>query len=216
MPTLKVGSRPSPLAIKQVEEIESLLPSVRFEVIKIETRGDKDKASSLAGREDSDFFTREIEEALLDGRIDAAVHSAKDLESVMPRGLCIAATTRSISHFECLVSKNGHTLEELPVGAVVGTSSRKRKEAMLRFRPDLIMKDIRGNIDDRLKQLDSGNFDAVIIAHAALIRLRLGERIAQIIPKETVEPHPLQGRLAIQICKDREDLKKIFGSIDAR
>jgi hydroxymethylbilane synthase len=190
------------------------LPSVRFEVIKIKTRGDKDKASPLAGREESDFFTREIEEALLDGRIDAAVHSAKDLERVMPRELCIAATTRSISHFECLVSREGHTLEKLPAGDVVGTSSRKRKEAVLRSRPDLVVKDMRGNIDERLKQLDDGKFDAVIIAHAALIRLGLEDRIAQIIPKEIVEPHPLQGRLAIQVRKDRKDLQEIFRSID--
>jgi len=214
MLTLKIGSRPSPLAIKQAEEIESLLPSVRFEAVRIDTCGDKDKTSSLAGREDSDFFTREIEEALLDGRIDAAVHSAKDLERVMPRELCIAATTCSISHFECLVSKEGHALEKLPAGAVVGTSSRKRKEAVLRFRPDLAVKDIRGNIDERMKQLDDGKFDAVIIAHAALIRLGLEDRIAQIIPKEIVEPHPLQGRLAIQVRKDRKDLQEIFRSID--
>ncbi|MFA5146823.1 MAG: hydroxymethylbilane synthase [Candidatus Omnitrophota bacterium] len=215
MLTLKIGTRPSPLAVKQVEEIKSLLPSVRFEVMRIKTRGDTDKTSSLAGREDSDFFTREIEEALLDGRIDAAVHSAKDLETVMPRKLCIAATTRSISHFECLVSREGLTLERLPAGAIVGTSSRKRKEAVIRFRPDLVVKDIRGNIDERLEQLDSGKFDAIIVAHAALIRLGLEHRITEIIPRQIIEPHPLQGSLAVQVRTDRKDLLRVFRGIDA-
>jgi hydroxymethylbilane synthase len=216
MQTLKIGTRPSPLAVKQVEEVISLLPLVRFEVIKIETSGDMDKTSSLAGREDSDFFTREIEEALLDGRLDAAVHSAKDLENDTPENLTIAAVTRPISAFECLVSASGLMLEDLPPGAVVGTSSRKRKEAIAHFRPDLVVKDIRGNIEDRLKQLDGGDFDAVIVAHAALIRLGLEDRIAQIIPRQVMEPHPLQGSLAIQIRRDRKDLENMFRRIDAR
>lgn len=214
--TLKIGTRPSPLALKQVEEVRALLPRILIEEVPIMTRGDKDKVSLLPDKEESDFFTYEIERALLSGIIDAAVHSAKDLESDMPEDLVIAAVTPSISPFECLVSKSGLSLEGLAAGAVVGTSSRKRKEAVLRFRPDLAVRDIRGNIEERLRQMDEGKYDAVIVAHAALIRLGLEERISRIIPEEVMAPHPLQGRLVIQARKDRTDLIGIFGRIDAK
>ncbi len=197
--TIKVGTRPSPLALKQIEEVRGRLPWLQMEIVSIKTRGDKDKTSILLDKEDSDFFTHEIEEALIAGDIDIAIHSAKDLESDIPEELIIAAVTPSLSPFECLVSRGNLTLQKLPSGARVGTSSRKRKEALMRFRPDLVIKYIRGNIDERLAQLDCGEFDAIIIAHAALIRLKLEYRITQIIPKEIIEPHPLQGRIAIQI-----------------
>lgn len=212
--TYKVGTRPSALALKQVEEVRRRLPLLRLETVIIETRGDRDKAASLWREEGGDLFTREIEKALLDRSIDIAVHSAKDLEDDLPDELVIAATTSSLSPLECLVSRLGLPLEKLPSGAVVGTSSLKRKEALIRFRPDLIVKDIRGNIDERLKQLDDGKFDAIIVAHAALIRLGLERRIAEIIPKEIMEPHPLQGRLAVQIRKDRQDLFNILRSLN--
>jgi len=211
---IKIGTRPSALALKQIEEIKRLLPRFNLEVIPIKTRGDKDKVSILSDNEESDFFTYEIEQALLGGHIDAGVHSAKDLERDMPDGLVVAATTPSISPFECLVSRGNLTLEKLPGGAIVGTSSRKRKEAVSRFRPDLVVKYIRGNIDERLKRLDEGEFDAIIIAHAAMIRLGLEHRIAEIIPEKIIKPHSLQGRLAVQIRKDRDDLLKIFRSLD--
>ncbi len=212
--TFRVGTRPSPLALKQVEEIQARLPRLRLEIITIQTHGDRDKVSPLSHEEDSDFFTREIERVLLDRSIDIAVHSAKDLEVDMPRELVIAATTSSLSPFECLVSRGNHSLGKLKCAAIVGTSSRKRKVALIRFRPDLVVKDIRGYIDERLKQLDDGLFDAIIVAHAALIRLGLRHRIAEIISKDMMEPHLLQGRLAIQIRKDRQDLFNIFRSLD--
>jgi len=211
---IRVGARPSRLAIKQAEEVHGYLPCIRMEIVPIETSGDMDKKSSLIGHEESDFFTREIEHALLNGKIDAAVHSAKDLEKDMPEGLVIAALTRSLSPWESLVSQDNRTLSNLAAGAIVGTSSSKRKEAILRFRPDLIVKDIRGNIEERLEQLDKGDFDAVIIAHAALLRLGLEHRIAQVIPEEIMAPHPLQGRIAVQVRRERADLFEIFRRID--
>lgn len=212
---LKIGARPSRLAVKQAEEVEGLLGSARFEIVSIETGGDRDKITPLSAVEGSDFFTREIEDTLLDGHIDAGIHSAKDLEAVMPKELTIAAITTSVSPYECLVSCDGKTLDELSPGAVVGTSSRKRKEFLLKYRSDLVIRDIRGDIDERLKRLDSGDFDAVIIAHAALIRLGYTARVTQIIPLSIIPPHPLQGRLAVQVRKDRNDLIEIFRSIDA-
>ncbi|MCK9554346.1 hydroxymethylbilane synthase [bacterium] len=214
MHTYKAGTRPSPLALKQVEEIQKRLPSISLETAVIRTRGDKDKVSSLWNEQETDFFTREIESALLGKSIDIAIHSAKDIEIDMPAGLVIAAITSSISPFECLVSRDNFSLRNLKSGAIVGTSSRKRKVALTGFRPDLVVKDIRGNIDERLKQLDDGRFDAIIVAHAALIRLNLEHRITKIIPKEIMEPHPLQGCLAVQIRSDRQDLLSIFRSIN--
>ena len=212
--TYKAGMRPSPLALKQVEEIQKRLPSISLETVAIHTRGDKDKVSSLWNEQETDFFTREIESALLDKSIDIAIHSAKDLETDMPEGLVIAAMTSSLSPFECLVSRDNLSLRSLRIGAIVGTSSPKRKVALTGFRSDLVVKDIRGNIDERLKQLDDGKFDAIIVAHAALIRLNLKHRITEIIPKEIMEPHPLQGRLAVQLRSDRQNLLNIFRGIN--
>jgi hydroxymethylbilane synthase len=214
MRILKIGSRPSRLAIKQVEEIKLLLPGIEVKAVPIETKGDRDKTTPLSGVEGTDFFTREIEEALIEGRIDAAVHSAKDLEETQPEGLTIVAMTGSLSPHDCLVSQSGKSLKKLPPGSRVGTSSQKRKESVIKYRPDLVVQDIRGNVEERLAQLDAGSFDAVIVAHAALIRLGLEYRIAEIIPRNIIEPHPLQGALAVQVRKDREDLIEIFRSID--
>ncbi len=214
MASLKIGTRPSPLAIKQAEEIKARLSGVTLDIVAILTKGDKDKQTPLPETEGRDFFTKEIEAALLSGRIDAAVHSAKDMEENMPKGLMIAATTKSISTHECLVSLKKETLESLPAGSVIGTSSAKRKDAIVKYRSDLKVKDIRGNIEERLRQLDNNDFDAIIVAHAALIRLGLEHRISQIIPPEVIKPHPLQGRLVIQIRKDRKELLKIFRAID--
>ncbi len=213
---IKVGSRLSKLALKQVEEIQGLLSGLHMEVIPIETTGDKDKKSRLIGHEESNFFTYEIEQALLNREIDAAIHSAKDLEKNMPEGLVIASLTKSISPDECLVSRGHIPLDKLPAGSRIATSSSKRQDAILRFRPDLVVEGIRGNIDERLAQLDSGKFDALIVAHAALLRLGYEHRIAQIIPQEIIPAHPLQGRLAVQIRSDRKDLLEIFRSINER
>ena len=211
---IRIGTRPSRLALKQVDEIALYLPGINFDIIPIETSGDRDKVTPLSRRENDDFFTYDIERALLEGEIDVAVHSAKDLEETPPAGLVIAAMTHSISPFECLISKRDLKLSELPPGAIVGTSSRKRKTAVTKFRRDLIVKDIRGNIDERIEQLDSGRFDAIITAHAALIRLGLEERISEIIPPDIIKPHPLQGRLSLQVHAERKDLIDLFRSVD--
>jgi len=191
-------------------------PEITFDIFPIRTRGDKDKTTPLSLREGSDFFTYEIEQALLNNRIDAAVHSAKDIAEDVPSELTIAALTRPLSRYDCLVSANHCTLDTLAPGSRVGTSSKSRKEALLRYRRDLIPKDIRGDIEQRLAQLDRGDFEAVIVAHAALIRLRLEKRIAQIIPLNIIEAHPLQGSLAVQIRRDRPDLRELFRRLDVR
>ncbi|MDP8229720.1 MAG: hydroxymethylbilane synthase [Candidatus Gorgyraea atricola] len=211
---IKIGARPSLLALKQVEEIQRLLPGIKFDSTLIKTKGDKDKVTSLSLRENTDFFTYEIEESLLNREIDAAIHSAKDLEENPASDLVIAAMTKSISGYDSLVTTQNFTLDTLPAGSIVGASSKNRKLGVSNYRKDLATLDIRGNIDERLTQLDKGYFDAIIIAHAALIRLGCEEKISQIIPFNIIQPHPLQGRLAVQVRKDRKDLIEIFRSID--
>jgi len=210
---IRVGARPSQLSLKQVKEIHLRVPKVEFKVIPIKTKGDKDKLTPLSFQENSDFFTFEIERALLNRKIDIAIHSAKDLEENIPSDLIIACMTKSISKFDALIAKGNFTLETLPAGSIVGTSSRNRKFAVSNYRKDLATLDIRGDIDERLLQLDKGYFDAIIVGHAALLRLGYENRISQIIPSNIIQPHPLQGRLAVEVCKDRKDLKKIFRRI---
>jgi len=189
------------------------VPELKFKVAPIKTKGDKDKLTPLSLKENSDFFTFEIEQALLNKKIDIAIHSAKDLEENIPQDLIIACMTKSISKLDSLVSRENFTLETLPTGSIVGTSSRKRKLAIFNYRKDLSTLDIRGDINERLFQLDKGYFDAIIVAHAALLRLGYKNRVSQIISSDIIQPHPLQGRLAVQVRKDRKDLRKIFRRI---
>jgi hydroxymethylbilane synthase len=207
---LKLGTRPSPLALKQVEEAIEIFRSRgmtdEIEVVRIVSEGDVDKITPLSGRERSDLFTGALEDALISEKIDMAVHSAKDLEDDPPAELVVALTTASISIFETLISRGRYTIDTLPPGSVIGTSSAKRKENILSYRPDLKCRDIRGNIGERIAQLDSGEYDAIIVAHAALIRLGLEERISQILPADKFKPHPLQGILAIQVRREDKGL----------
>jgi hydroxymethylbilane synthase len=190
----KLGTRKSRLAVKQVEEFTKYFPSEKFEIVYFETAGDIDKTTPISGVEGSDFFTDTIDRALLDGEIDLAVHSAKDLPDKLPNGIKVAFVTESIDPNDVLVSKNNLKLNELPKGAKVGTSSQRRKEQLINIRNDLQVLDIRGNIDERLEKLDKGEYDAIILAGAGLKRLGLENRVTEVL---TFSPHPMQGRLAV-------------------
>ncbi len=218
--TYRVGTRTSPLALKQAEEILAALrmfyPDFKAVVIGIDTYGDRDKSTPISEIEGTDFFTKEIDEALLNSCIDFAVHSAKDLSGALREGLIIAAQTRPIDPYDALVSKTGLKLAELPRGARIGTSSVRRKAQLSRYRDDFDIVDIRGNIEERLKKLDSGNLNAIVIAACGLVRLGLEKRITERIPFEILKPHPLQGALAI--VTRTEDLKfhSLLSVIDSR
>lgn len=215
----KIGTRTSPLALRQVEEIVScikrLYPDFSYETVGIDTYGDRDRITPISEIEGTDFFTREIDDALLKGEIDLAVHSAKDLPDKMPEGLTIAVITKSLDPYDALVSKGNLKIERLPLGARIGTSSLRRKIQLKKYRGDFQIIDIRGNIEERLQGLDYGyqppnsnhklTLDAIVIAACALVRLGLEERITQRIAFEILKPHPLQGSLAVVIRK--EDLK---------
>ncbi len=209
----KIGTRTSPLALKQVDEfleaLKKFYPAVRVSIVGIDTSGDRDKTTPISSIEGSDFFTREIDEALLGSKIDLAVHSAKDLPDNLREGLVIAAITNSIDPYDILVSKSGLELGELPHRARIGTSSLRRKSQLKSYRDDLKVVDIRGNIEERLRKLDETDLDAIVIAAAGLVRLGLGNRITQRIPFDILRPHPLQGRLAIEVRKDDEDIIRL-------
>lgn len=187
---MKVGARSSPLSRAQVDEIAHEFGLV-FEVVWVETIGDKDKATSLRQMEKTDFFTRELDEMLLAGKIDAAIHSAKDLPKPLPRGLKIAALSRGVDPRDSLVIKKE------PI-RLVATSSARREEAVRQLYPDCQFVDVRGTIQERLEK----EVDGVVIAEAALIRLKLTHLPRVFLPGPTA---PLQGKLAI-VCREHENI----------
>ena len=218
--TYRIGTRTSPLALRQVEEILEALrkfyPDFKAEVIGIDTYGDKDKVTPISQIEGTDFFTREIDDALLKNEIDFAVHSAKDLPDMLKEGLVIAAQTSSIDPYDALVSKDSLKLAQLSYGARIGTSSIRRKSQLSKYRDDLEIVDIRGNIEERLKKLNSGNLNAIVIAACALVRLGLEKRITERISFEILKPHPLQGALAVVARAEDLKLHSLLSVIDSR
>jgi len=216
MSLLKIGTRPSPLAIRQVEEIKSFFPWVKFKIVKIATSGDKDKRIRFSDIEGSDFFTKEIDQALLKGKIDIAVHSSKDLPDKIQKGLKILWETPTISPSDVLVSRNKLKLSELASGSKIGTSSLRRKNQIYALRPDLKIVDIRGNVQERLALLDSGNIDALIVAEAALIRLGLLSRVSEVLNNNIFNTHPKQGSLTLVIKEDRWQEVRSILSVQGR
>lgn len=218
--TLRVATRSSPLAIRQAHEAFEILrkfyPALKFKIVTVETYGDKDKITPLSEVEGSDFFTREIELALLEGRVDFAVHSAKDLPEKLPAGLIVAAITKAKDAQDALVSKGNLRLGELKSGAKIGASSLRRKRQLKRYKADFQVVDIRGNIQERLEKLDRNGLDAIVVAACALARLGLEKRIAERIPQHIFPPHPLQGALAVEVRKDQKELIKLLKVLNER
>lgn len=206
----RIGTRRSPLALRQVEEVVTSLkkfyPDFEYKIVGIDTYGDKDKITPISEVEGTDFFTREIEEVLLKSEIDFAVHSAKDLPNKIPQGLIVAAITKPIDPYDALVAKGNLKIDKLPIGAKIGASSLRRKIQLKKYRNDFQITDIRGNIEERLAKLDTDGLDAIVVAACALIRLGLQSRITQRIPFKILKPHPLQGSLAIEVREDNKEL----------
>ncbi len=213
---VKVASRASRLARLQVEEFFRELsfhhPTISYEAVWLETVGDRDQTSSLKEMERSDFFTREIDEMLLQGKVRLGIHSAKDLPDPLPHGLKLVALTKGIDSSDVLVMRSGSSLSDLSREAIVGSSSTRRDQQLLQLRPDLTIREIRGTIDRRLQQLDEGLFDAVVMAKAALIRLGI-DRPTIDLPGPTA---PLQGRLAAVARADDREMEQLCAPIDRR
>jgi len=194
---LVIASRGSQLALWQARWVSAQLTALghecRIEIIK--TTGDKITDVPLAKVGTKGLFTKEIEEALLDGRADLAVHSLKDLPTELPEGLVLAAVPEREDPRDAVVGKR---LADLPAGARVGTSSLRRSAQLRKLRPDLTIESVRGNLDTRLRKLDEGQYDAILLAAAGLKRLGWGDRIAEILPAETMCSAVGQGALAIE------------------
>ena len=197
-----VGSRGSKLALTQagsfVAEIKEINPHLEVGVSKIVTRGDRDRHTQLDRTASVGVFVKELEEALLDGRIDLAVHSLKDMPTQIPQGLCLTAVTERLDPRDVLVSR-GERLTELAPGSKIGTGSFRRAVQLTSYRPDLEICSIRGNIDTRLRKVYCGEVDGLLLAAAAFIRLGLEDKISEYLPLEYFLPAIGQGTLGIEI-----------------
>jgi len=213
-----IGSRGSILALAQANlvknNLEANYPELSFEIKEIVTSGDKDLKSNWENSDVSlkSFFTKEIEQELLDGDIDIAVHSMKDMPAVSPKGLICGAIPDREDPRDVLVSKNGF-LVTLPQGAKVGTSSLRRAMNLKAVRPDFEIKHLRGNIHTRLKKLEIEDYDAIVLAAAGLKRTGLADKITEYLNGEVFPPAPAQGVLYIQCREDDEEIKEILKSI---
>ena len=195
-------------------ELKRLHPGREVDILGITTRGDRILDRPLAEVGGKGLFVKELEAALEDGRADIAVHSAKDVPMRLPQGFCLAAIPPREDPRDCLVSNSSATLEGLPSGSVVGTSSLRR-EAQLRERhPALQVKPLRGNLDTRLAKLDRGECQAIVLAAAGLKRLGLATRIRAMLEPEHSLPAPGQGALAIECREDRDALRRLLAPLD--
>ena len=209
-PALRVGTRGSALALWQTEHIRRMLAGAGHptERIEIRTTGDMVPDVPLARIGSAALFTRQIDEAMLAGRIDLAVHSLKDLPTLLPEGLALAAVGEREDPSDALVGRGPIRWTDLPPRATVATSSLRRKAQLLHARPDLRMADLRGNVDTRLRKLDAADgWSAILLAAAGLLRLDLGHRIGERLPPEVMLPAPGQGALAVTARAD--DLRAI-------
>ncbi len=199
---LRIGTRGSQLALWQArwvqQAIEQQWPEITTELVIIKTTGDKITDVPLAKVGGKGLFVKEIEESLMDGRVDLAVHSMKDMPAELPHGLCICAVPERENPLDALITHKNIPLDQLPPGARVGTSSLRRSSQLLHQRPDLNILPLRGNLDTRLKKLTSGNLDAIVLATAGLKRLGLDHLITSVLAPDTMLPAVGQGALCIE------------------
>lgn len=214
---IEVGARGSPLSRVQIEEVlnevRAFHPDVDFQPIYVQTTGDNDLKTSLRTLDKTDFFTKEIDALQLSGGCRISIHSAKDLPEPLPKGLVLAALTQGVDPSDVLVLREGASLETLPLGAKIGTSSVRREKNIVGLRSDLVCVDIRGTIGARLQLLSQGVVDGLVMAEAALIRLELTHLNRIRLPGEGA---PLQGQLAVLAREDDEEMLKLFAPIDTR
>jgi hydroxymethylbilane synthase len=212
--SIRIGTRSSALALRQTREVvehaQAIWPDLTVEIIEIRTLGDRIQDVPLASIGDKGLFVKDIEEALLAGRIDWAVHSVKDLPSQLPGGLTLGTVGAREDPSDVLVARQGITLATLPAHAVIGTSSLRRRAQLLRWRPDLTIVSIRGNVDTRLRKLADEGFDGIIVAAAGLIRMGWAERISDIIPTDICLPAVGQGALGVEMRADDDQAQALF------
>ena len=215
---IHIGTRGSKLALWQAEWVKSRLerlhPGLGVELTVIKTKGDKILDVPLAKVGGKGLFVKEIEEALLARRIDLAVHSMKDMPSEIPDGLCIGAVPERESPLDALISREGQPLSDLPRGARIGTSSLRRASQLRRVRPDIDIVPLRGNLDTRLRKLDEGRMEAIVLAAAGVRRLGLEERITQLLDPEMMLPAVGQGALCVEIRRKDPEVERLVAPLE--
>lgn len=215
---IKIGTRGSQLALYQAKKVkatlEELFPDLHVALEIIKTKGDKILDVALSKIGDKGLFTKEIENALIDGSVDLAVHSLKDLPTTLPEGLKLGAVLERGEFRDALVSKNGKLLSELGPGDVVATSSLRRQAGLMKMNNQLIIKDIRGNVNSRLQKMEDGYCDAMIMAAAGLQRIGLEKYITEIIDPQTIVPAVSQGAIAIEIRINDPEIELLMQKIN--
>jgi hydroxymethylbilane synthase len=218
MKSILVGSRGSTLALAQtklvVESLKKHMPGQHYRIVAIKTSGDEMHEKRESPIDSKSAFTKEIEESLLIGEIDMAVHSMKDLTTDLPKGLAITAVPERADHRDALISRSKRRLEQLPGGARIGTSSPRRKTQLLVARSDLQIVDMHGNVETRLRNLRSGQCDAIILAAAGLDRLGLEQHVTELISTEIMLPAVGQGALAIQSRESDDEIRDLLFHVE--
>lgn len=217
-----VGTRQSALALTQsgqvIDELRRICEehglNYTFQIRKIVTKGDRILDVTLSKVGGKGLFVKEIEQALLDGEIDMAIHSMKDMPYELPEGLMNGATPKRVIPLDCLVTKDGGGLENLPLGARVGTSSLRRSCQLKNARPDLMLESIRGNIDSRIRKLETEGFDAVVLAAAGLTRMGWEDRISAIVPEDVCIPAVGQGALGIECRVNDDEIRSLLNLLN--
>lgn len=216
--TVRIATRKSALALWQAEYVKAQLekahPGLNVELLPMSTQGDKILDTPLAKIGGKGLFIKELEIAMVEGRADIAVHSMKDVPVDFPDGFGLHAICPRENPFDAFVSNTYSQLEDLPEGAVVGTSSLRRQCQIRKHRPDLQIKDLRGNVNTRLAKLDNGEYDAIILASAGLIRLGMEERITQPLPPELSLPAVGQGAVGIECRNDDSELIALLSALN--
>ena len=217
---LVVGTRSSQLALWQADfvigELAKKYPELVVEKRLMTTKGDKILNAPLAKIGGKGLFTKELETAMLEGEIDIAVHSLKDMPVVVPEGLVITAITQRADPGDAFVSSKYESFQQLPAGAKVGTSSLRRKAQLLHARPDLQIEDLRGNVNTRLRKMEDENFDGIILACAGLKRLGFGDKIRQVLPQTMCLPAVGQGALAIECRQADKETRELLEFLNDR
>lgn len=215
---IRIATRKSPLALWQAEYVQQQLiahhPDLRVELVTMVTKGDILLDSPLSKVGGKGLFVKELELAMLEGRADLAVHSMKDVPIAFPEGLGLVAICPRENPYDAFVSNHFNHIDDLPQGAVVGTSSLRRQCQLSALRPDLVIRSLRGNVGTRLSKLDAGEYDAIILASAGLIRLGLADRIRASLPAEMSLPAVGQGAVGIECRNDDEALHQLLAPLN--
>ena len=217
MRSLRIGSRGSALALRQANIVGDWLSrthNAQVEIVVIKTSGDHFQQAEIARIGLKGVFIKELEEALHEKRIDLAVHSMKDVPTKIPAGLAFPAICRREEVRDCLIARNGAGLKDLPRGARVGTGSLRRQAQIRHYRPDLELCELRGNVDTRIRKLERGEYDAIILAKAGLDRLGWSDKITEVISPEISLPAVGQGALGIEAREADQDLLDLLAGLE--